>query len=315
MAYVRFLSIVAVICFGAYSGLLLLGMSRPYCEFSTSFDISACYKFDVHDQTADILLVGDSALLYGIQPKIVAAITHKSAYNYGIIGEMFSFDPDAVIERYIEKNRKPRAIIAYIGPWDLIEPGRIIDPRYFPVAAAALQHPHVVSLADLLVARPSAIVELPQIIGTGLSFSHRRQILGWRTSMEAELGFVDYAHEIPLEDRQFGECPRKWKDESIPDASASRPALEKLKARYAAQGIEFFVYVAPFARCHTNERQIQTRYRGIADNRITALDDSLFVVERESGLGGQVHVNAAGSTVVSEMLGQFILSHRIAGAR
>ena len=169
MGHARFLLSSLFICFAGYIGLSLVGGSPLYCAVTKSFaDTSPCYKFSVRGQTADIVLVGDSSLLYAIRPKLVRSLTGRSVYNYGLVGPVFAFDPQSVIDHYLATNRRPRAIIAYVSPWDVVEPGRIHDPFWFPIGLAALQFPRVISFRQIVWTRPSALVELAPIIASSV---------------------------------------------------------------------------------------------------------------------------------------------------
>lgn len=317
MANWRYILIVLVICLAGYSGLFLFGRSPAYCTVTkSSADSSPCYKFAVRGERADILLVGDSSLLYGVEPRIVEAVAHRSVYNYGVVGPVFAFNPTAVIDHYLATNRRPRAIIVYVSPWDVIEPGHIHDPIWFPIGLAALQHPEVLHFADLLRARPSALVELPPIVaGSIVPRSIGRATsrgTALRAQMDRDHGFFDYGALLPADDARLTDCPTAPGALPPPDTRPSRAAFARLKARYGAQGLPVHFYIAPFARCGVVPAALGRVYAGLADNPPMPLDDALFARERGAA---HVHVNVDGARVVSELLGRFILMHDVGTSR
>ena len=309
MANLRFIFIVLAICTVGYASLFLFGLSSAYCSVTKSAaDVSPCYKFSVTDERADILLVGDSSLLYGIKPDIVELVANRSVYNFGIVGPTFAFDPQATIDTYLARNARPRAVIIYLSPWDIVEPTKINDPIWFPVGLTALQHGSFKDILRLVWARPSAIVELPPIILNSIGFSPQPAAKR-REAMEKARGHFDYETMLNADNRTLTECPISLGPGEVPSAARSRHAFATLKRHYASQGIPIYIYAAPFARCGAQTAAVVSAYRGIADNVPTALPDPLFA--RETTHGKNVHVNREGVKVASQLLGQFIKTHQI----
>jgi len=307
MAGVRFILIVLGICLAGYSSLLLFARTPTYCEVTKGkADLTPCYKFFVKDQQAEILLVGDSSLLYGVEPDVVEQVSHRSVYNYGIVGPVFAFNPDKVVDHYLARNGRPKAIVVYISPWDQVEPGAIHDEVWFPVGLAALQHGTLGDALAVLRARPSAVVELPPIILRSIGFS-RTPNRALRDAMEAASGHFDYPATLTDANRAIAHCPYGDADARVPETVRTRTALSALKARMAARGIPLYVYVAPFARCGTNVAKLEQAYRGLSDNVPTPLPDALFSNDARPF----VHVNEDGAKAVSRLLGDFIAAKGI----
>ena len=283
---------------------MLLSKSSMYCSLTKSnADLSPCYKFLVKNQRADVLLVGDSALLYGVKPEIVERYAHRSSYNYGIVGPVFAFDPEKVINHYLETNARPMAVVVYLSPWDIVEPGHIDDHVWFPLGLQTMQHGNLADLLRLLRARPLALTELPQVVVQSVGFSLGRNDAA-RRLMEAERGRFNYGATIPAGRRRMDHCALPAGTTKVPDTSATGKAMARLKAHYAQRGLPVFFYVAPFAGCGVDEGAVRRAYVGLADNRPTAIADGYF--PPETAKGPFVHVNDDGVEVVSRMLGQFI---------
>lgn len=307
MAGVRFILIVLGICVAGYSSLLLFGGTSTYCALTKGkADLTPCYKYFVKNQKAEILLVGDSSLLYGVEPDVVEKVSHRSVYNYGIVGPVFAFDPEQVIDHYLARNERPKAIVVYISPWDQVEPGAIHDEIWFPAGLAALQHGTAKEVFAVLRARPSALVELPPIILRSIGFSRTPNVV-LREAMEAAGGHFDYPATLTDVNRAIGRCPYSDSDARVPDTARTRSTLAALKARMAARGIPLYVYAAPFARCGANVAAIEQAYRGVSDNAPTPLPDALF----SSDARPFVHVNEDGAKAVSTLLGEFVVAKGI----
>jgi hypothetical protein len=299
MRHLVFVLVVLVICLGGYAAALGIGASRAYCTHSTNFlDAVPCYGSEPAGQTADLLLAGDSSLLYGISPALVAADGGGSVYNLGTVGPGFGFDPDMLIDRYLAHNVKPRAIILYLSPWDRLSKTEIEDPRWAQLGIFLLQHGRIGEIAAFLRALPSALVELPPIVVAGLG-PHAGPTAAVAAQMAADRGHLDYSVWMP---RALGaDCGHGSRP---PGAVDNRAALAVLRPRYEAQGIAVFIYVAPTAQCDAALGAVTRAYAGVADNRAQALPDRLFADDVKAQ--GHVHPSPAGPPVFSAGLAAFL---------
>jgi hypothetical protein len=290
-----------------------LAVSKIFCSYSRSFaEVAPCYKFDVRGKNVDVLLVGDSALLYGVRPSILKSSTNISSYNYGMQGPAFSFDPQAVIDHYLVTNGKPRAVIVYFSPWNRMVRHELNDPQFFPLAILTLRHQVWSDFFYLLLARPSAVVEIPQIILNAINFSSI-PTTNWRTQMENDDGYFNYASTLSAQQIALGDDCRMPNVQPLgPYAADNRKTLEELRSRYAALGLSLYIYVAPTALCDGQVDRVRSVYRGVADNDPVALPNKYFA--DDNPLGRHAHVNAEGTEVVSALLANF-LSRQALGAR
>jgi hypothetical protein len=304
----RFLLTVALVCFGAYSIMYGLAVSQILCTYSRTFaEVAPCYKFDVHGKNVDVLLVGDSALLYGVRPSLVERGSHVSSYNYGMQGPSFSFDPQAVIDRYLAMNGKPQAVIVYFSPWNRVARHELNDPQWFPLAVLTLRHRIWADFFYLLRARPSAIVEIPQLVLRTISFS-ATPAKNWRMQMENDDGYFNYSSALSTEQRALSDdCRTPKVQPSSPYAADNRKTLEELRSRYATLGISLYIYVAPTALCDGQIEYVRSGYRGVADNDPVALPNKYFT--DDNPLARHSHVNEMGTEVASALLADFLSQH------
>jgi hypothetical protein len=302
----RFLLVVGLICGGAYFFAYLLAISPIYCAYSQSYvDEAPCYKYDLHGIKADVLLVGDSSLLYGIRPSLVEKESLISTYNYGMVGPAFSFDPQAVIDHYLATNTRPQAVIVYFSPWDRLERHKLTDPQWFPLAVLTLRHGTWVDFLRLFYARPSAIFEIPPTIlrSVGLSPAPAARR---RAQTESDYGHFDYAATIDSKRAKLtDDCHPVDRDvEGQKYGADNRAALTSLRAQYAAIGLPLYVFVAPTAACDGQIDQVRAAYDGVSDNLPAALPNQYF----PDDTGRRSHVNAAGVVVASALLADFLVS-------
>ena len=304
----RFLLAVGLLCGGAYAAAYAFGISPGYCAHSRSYaDAAPCYKYDVRGVKVDVLLAGDSSLLYAIRPSLVEQASGLTSYNYGLVGPAFSFNPQANIDHYLATNARPKFIVVYLSPWNSIEPYVITDPVWFPIALLTLRHGSWIDFLRLFRARPSAIVEIPPVIfrSTQLSSAAATKV---RVQMESDGGHLDFSATLDRENQTLaGHCLNRDKPPAEPYAADNRQALTALRAHYAARGLPLYVYVAPTAVCDGQIDKVQTVYAGVADNLPVAVPDRYFA----RGQGGHSHVNAEGVVVASNLFANFLSDHKL----
>lgn len=305
----RFALVVLLVLFGGLLGLHLFVRTPLFCALSKNpVDVAPCYKVGVSDQSADVLLVGDSSLFYGIQPELIEAGTGIATYNHGLLGPSFSFDPAGVIDDYLAANAKPTTIVVYISPWNRIDPGRITDRVWFPLAVQTLRHGSPGDWLAFFAARPLATVEVPELVWRSTGFS--RAMSGeWRQRVAASRGYLDYAAILSPEARTLpANCKPIERTETY--AADNRASLTRLREQYRRDGIELLVYVAPTAACDRRLAEVRRAYVGVADNMPVALPDRYFT--DDVGRAPHSHVNAEGSTLASNLLGRFLADRRVA---
>ena len=301
MQHRRFIVLFCAICVGGYALLIGVGRSPLYCRFSHNlFDTAPCFKQGMSGIKADVLLVGDSSLLYGVRPDIVAAEGGGTTYNLGMIGPSFAYQVADLIDGYLASNKRPRAIVLYFAPYERISHDRVADPMWAPLGVYLLRHGNWSAIAHFLAIRPSAIVEMPPIIVTGLTMPGP-VLDGYVAEMRASGGYVDYARgnrALPA-DCQPGSFKRPAY--ALGD---NREVLADLRQRYQARGIPLFVYVAPTAACDNGIDAVRQRYRGVSDNVPQALANEDFADDVPEA--NHVHPSSAGVVAFSKTLANFL---------
>ena len=303
MRHARFVIIILAICLGGYAGLLGLGRSSFYCSHTHSFfDTAPCFQPEVRGQQADVLLVGDSSLLYGINPRLVQAAGGGSTYNLGMVGPSFGFRVGKLIDRYLANNARPKAIILYFAPWHLLSGNRVTDPQWAPLGIYLLRHGGIDDIAAYLRVNPSAIVELPPLLWNGMTQSGARTSV-FRKELALNHGYLNYDRRgtlRPLPD----DCSPSTYDHRGMDVPDNRAALAALRQQYRARGIPLFVYIAPTAICDAQVAAVRQAYAGSADMIPQALPNRLFA--NDTTRAEHVHASPEGVAVFSNNLAAFI---------
>jgi hypothetical protein len=306
----RFLLTVTLVCGGAYALAYVFAISPGYCAYSRSYvDAAPCYKYDLRGIKVDALLVGDSALLYGIRQSLIEQANGISSYNYGMVGPSFTFDPQAVIDHYLATNARPRAIVVYLSPWSRLERHRITDLQWFPIAVLTLRHGSWTDFLRLILARPSAMVEIPPTIVRSIGLS-ALPATERRIKMEHDGGHFDYSATLGDDNLALpDDCqPFNRKPPAYPYAANNRQAIAMLRAHYAALGLSLYVYIAPTAVCDGQIDDLRAVYAGVADNHPVALPNRYFADDTPFAIHS--HVNAEGATAASTLLAHFLSEHR-----
>lgn len=302
MQHLRFVVIVLGCCLAGYASLFAVGRSPLYCTHSNSyFDTAPCFQTEVQGRQVDTLLVGDSSLLYGIRPDLVAAAGGGSSYNLGMVGPSFGFRTSELIDRYLTRNGRPKAIILYFAPWQLISQDKVVDPQWAPLGIYQLRYGSGASFLAFVRAVPAALAELPPMIVANLT-PHSAPALRRRAELASNDGYLAYTREglkpLPA-DCQPGQRPRRPLD-----VIDNRASLAELRAHYRSLGIPVFVYLAPLAVCDDEIGAVRRVYAGLTDNIPQALPNPLFVDDAK--VAEHVHASEAGVAIFSRQLADFI---------
>jgi hypothetical protein len=115
-AHGRYAAIVGLLLFVLLLFPFALAKTEFFVRHSSYFYNAVMYdKYSISGNRADLLLVGDSALLSGLVPAVIERVTGLTTYNLGVPLGSFSAHPDLIIENYLAHNEKPKIIILYLG--------------------------------------------------------------------------------------------------------------------------------------------------------------------------------------------------------
>ncbi len=117
--------------------VLLLLVAAPFAVRTRWFALGANdhwvqvldYPYQVTGADADVVIFGDSAALYGIDPRILLKDTGVRAVNLGGSINSLGVMGDKPLASYLSRNRTPRLIVVYLAPWDTGMPPQYAWPE------------------------------------------------------------------------------------------------------------------------------------------------------------------------------------------
>ena len=219
-----------------------------------------------------------------------------------MVGPSFGFRPRNLIDRYLARNARPKAIILYFAPWHLISDRKIADPQWAPLGVYLLRHGSAGDLLRFVSINPAALVELPPILLTGLTSSGRKAS-AYRGDLVRNRGYLDYNARGKVKPLPANCSPASY-ERRDPYAVDNRAEVAALRAHYARLGLPVFVYVAPIATCDARIDEVRRAYAGVSDAVPQALPNPFFA--DDSKRAEHVHPSPAGASEFSRRLADFI---------
>ncbi len=259
-------------------------------------------KFKARNIDADVLLVGDSALLNGVDPAVITSDTHLTSYNLGIPVSAFIYDPYSLPDTYLRQNSKPKLIVLYVSP--IASPSHP-DP-YFSCYDAGIMFLRYCRLSRTLrffAALPARIPSFALTVYDFLIWHFDRTgqyFTEQAASLVAERG---YSPNRGLADDHLTLATCKSADSSTGPLDAA--FYRQFRERYEARGIPVAVYLAPFADCDPRFDYYAVHAKGITDNNVARLPYALFTHDAV-----REHLLDSGATLNSHMVARFIEQYR-----
>jgi hypothetical protein len=254
-------------------------------------------KLSARQMNADVVFVGDSSLLMGLQPEVIKAQTGLSSYNLGVPGEAFCMAGEVLLNTYLANNRTPKALVLYLSPQTNCS-GLATGEHagaYDNIITLALSH-ETARLATLLFEHPSYIPAFAmnswELALTNFDPSGRRYS-ATVASLRAGDGYLANPVNVPLSG-----CANS--DSGIP---LDVKFLHQFERDYSAFGGRLAIYLSPVPDCDVRYRRYRQEAAGVADNILERFPHELFS-------GDAVHLAPAGAEQNSRDVGSF-LSHFI----
>ena len=146
------------------SPYLAIRSNTLYCKYSRVFwNPTDCFKFALHDQSANIVLVGDSSLVFGARPNLLAQRLHRSAVNLGLPAGSIIFFPGILLDHYLARNRQPSLIVLYVSPWTLVQHQNDMEHLWNDGARVAIRHGTLAEIGRIFADDPRRLIQLPVI--------------------------------------------------------------------------------------------------------------------------------------------------------
>ena len=313
--HVRFLAAVTALCaLFLVTAIVMVRSDALYCRHSTVFwDPTDCFKFSLHHEASDVVFVGDSSLVFGVRPDLIADRLHLTAFNLGLPAGSLIFFPGMLLDHYLAQNRRPRLIVLYVGPWTLVDDQKDIAQLWNDGARVAIRHGSFADVDRVFGSDPSRLLRFPAILlqqgwhqfswseawwqdASAEMRAERGWLAIWRPGRPPTILRAGGASAIPVS--LSDQCTLTVKP-LIPN----RKQIRRFREAYERAGTRVAIYVAPVPSCDPTYPAIVAAYAGIADNRPQTLPGRYFVDD-----GWRVHVTGAGADQATGQVIDFIRS-------
>jgi hypothetical protein len=236
----------------------------------------------------DVVVVGDSAANHGVDPGVVLRQTGITVLNLATAG---GIGIDVFLNTYFAAHRKIPIVVLYQtarAPYlDSLFKGSFenayLTARYEDLWSALKGFGDLPSLAPTMAYEVLADLLWRDVRGND------QPAIAW---MKKTGGFVPYGviatSAVPLADCSLNSTA----------AGMSVAPLVAIRDHYRAQGVPFYLYVAPMPECDVSYSNFQSIYRGTADNALARLPSHDFA--------DYAHPIEGGSTATSLLFGEFL---------
>jgi len=258
-------------------GFALAKSAYFYRHSSDVIDILHDRQFAAAGIDADLLLVGESALLVGVKPQRVQNATGLSTYNLSTSVYQFIAASDLLIDNYLAKNRAPRLVVLYIAPWTRVNPPFPYQMEWGVGTKAIVRHGRPPDVAQFFVQHPELFLQFPREVWGDFVFQFDRSGSAYENvvnSLKEERGWL--AIDGPVlrnPKRVLGDGCERIRFPIAPD----KAYIDSFRRKLAARGIPAAVYIAPTPDCDPSDRTAEIAYSGIADNRPYQLAHRYFI--------------------------------------
>ena len=208
------------------------------------------FGYDTAGQNADVLLVGDSSLIMGVDPsKVSRRLRLKVISLPNTIGSL-RIDGEIVLQRYLKANRPPRLIVMYLNPWNLDYTHQYDGLSFYEGEEMMLRHGTAGEVAKFFMKYPAATLEFP------FRFYMANPQNAWDTFRNhRQPGQTAYAtgghyNALYMFTPIVGSC-------TLPESKVKVVPMDSAKeflAEYNRGGTRAAVYLAPLPGCKNSEQ-------------------------------------------------------------
>jgi hypothetical protein len=212
------------------------------------------YGYDTAGQNADVLLVGDSSLIMGVDPSVVSRELGLKVISLpNTIGSL-RIDGEIELQRYLKANRPPRLIVMYLNPWNLNYTHADDGLSFYEGEEMMLRHGSAREVAGFFLRYPAATLEFPfrfyMANPKNAWYTFRKHLRPGETAYATGGHYNALYMFTPIE----GACV-------LPEAKTKAVPMDSGKeflAEYNRGETQAAVYLAPLPDCR-NSNRIATR--------------------------------------------------------
>ncbi len=251
---------------------LLLARTRFYTRLSGYFfDSVIDYPFTLHNADFEVVVYGDSAGLFGVDPRIVSQRLGRPVVNLCRTVGILTMTGDYTLDAYLAHNSKPKAIVLYLAPRDTSIPQTRSLLGYYEGAMMIYRHGSLEDISKLFASSPSSdldfwsqVVQFSSIKSDLVVHKGAARVQEVRESR----GHISYPMNNALSDG----CVINSRVNGIFNHSY----VDHFVRKYTALGIDVVTFIAPVPDCDRSLSYYQSALQHIADNRISSLPHQLI---------------------------------------
>lgn len=253
------------------------------------------YGATLHNQNCQILLYGDSSAMVGLDPAAIQARTGLSACNIAEFEGMTQVSNSLLVDRFLERNPRPRFLVFMYTPEDLRNPRSWDGVSTFEATSFMVRHERNLHTAWLLITHP------------GPTFAWAEQGLRMMLQRVRSKPFAPSVYRLRADTR--GQLVMNFPSPKDCDAIhrdlAPDPAwVGALRAKYAVGGTTVLVDATPTAPCDVSLPFYQQHLQGVVDNTpYTPIALDSYTDD------GRLHANARGSQRLSALVADQVMAH------
>jgi hypothetical protein len=251
---------------------LVLARTRIYTRLSGYFfDSVIDYPFTLEGSRFDVVLYGDSAGLFGVDPRIVGKELGKSVVNLCRTVGILTMTGDYTLDSYLAHNHKPKVIVLYLSPRDTSISQKRSILGYYEGAMMIYRHGSLEDIGKLFASSPSSDLDFWSEVAQFSSIKSdlmMHKVAGRVQEVQASQGHLSYPPNPGLSDG----CLLNTKI----DGNFDHSYVDHFVRKYGAMGIHVVTFIAPVPDCDRSLSYYQSALQHIADNRIGSLPHNLI---------------------------------------
>lgn len=215
------------------------------------------YAFQLHGQTADVVIFGDSTPLFDIDPAHVSKLTGLSVINLPSSYSGMRNLGELPLDTYLSNNARPKALVLMLAPWS---GAGVPTPIKYEVYLTLLKRTSLFDFLKMMFRTPSGFQDI------------ERQIMLDFTKALVE----PRQHPTPLEEvaatRGHVTFNRRssMKAGGLCEVAAGDPHdhgfIDHFTTKYRGLGYRVIVFIAPVPDCSEQFPKYRDALKGRADN-------------------------------------------------
>jgi hypothetical protein len=243
----------------------------------------------VSDHNADVVIVGDSAGLVGVDPSVIKHDLGLTAYNMTLTVSSFLAIGSDLLDRYLLENRPPKFIILYLSPWATpSKPADMVsESDQFPLPFPNFEATYAIDnlgnplrLGIYLIRYPEQIIPFAITVISRLTV---RSLLGPKEDARIRGALATNDGWLPFARGLVGiEHVSSLPDNCHYTERAVHPDIRYLKwfrEHYATPQTRVVVFIAPIPECDRSLDQLKRAYAGLVDDPPAAMQNHYFAAD------------------------------------